>query len=347
MKGNKKEPARTYLFRISPEAAPQISHLVELTEKQSLHDLHKVLHLSFGLKGKNLYAFYLSGKRFDQETEYGGPSSGTPRKAIKSVLSKLPLEKGKPFLYLVDFKNEVCFRIEWVDGKTTLPRTSYPRVVEKDGELPVSEETPLEEHLPEALKKWAQRIVPAIQIWLMNRAKPRGPKDLQQAYALLKETQEVLEKLGPETWPLLEHLTEMLLVDWLLSLPADLVRRGMAEEALKVCEDFSVYADKRYFLCEKALVYAHLGRRQRALEQIRETLTSFPEDRRVITKSAEAFWKLDQAGQAERLFRKALDMAEDDINDREHILEKLVAMLKEYERDEEVTELIRTELDRG
>ena len=139
----------------------------------------------------------------------------------------------------------------------------------------------------------------------------------------------------------------MHLVDWILSLPADFTRRGMPEEALQVCDDFSAYADKRYFLCEKALVYAQVGRKQRALEQIRENLTAFPHDLRVITKTAEAFWKLDQAGQAERLFRKALDMAEDDINEREYILEKLVAMLREHERLEEVAELIRAELDRG
>jgi len=346
MKGKKKEPAKTYLFRISLEAAPQPSRVVELTEKQTLHDLHKTLLHSFGIRGKNLYAFYLSGKRLDLETEYGGPSSSTARKAIKSPLGKLPLERGKPFLYLLDYKNEICFRIEWIDEQTTAPKTSYPRVVEKEGELPEAE-PPLEDSLPEPVKKWAQRVAPAIQSRILNRAKPRGPKDVQQDYGLLKETQEVLEKLGPEIWPLLEHLTEMLLVDWILSLPADLAKRGMAEEALKVCDDFSVLADKRYFLCEKALVYAQMGRRQRALEQIRENLTSFPEDRRVINKAAEAFWRLDQAGQAERLFRKALDMAEDDINDREHILERLVAMLKEHERDEEMIELIRTELDRG
>jgi hypothetical protein len=346
MKARRKEPLRTFIFRVCPEATPQVWRTVELTEKHTLHDLNKALHQAFGMKGKNLYAFYLSGKRLDIETEYGGPSSNTPRKAIKTPLNKAGLEKGKAFLCLYDFRRENCFRIEWIDEQLTQPKTSYPRVIEKAGE-PETDDPALEEIIPEPLRKWAQKVSPVVHIWTLNPQKSRGPKEVQQALALVKETREMLSKMGPEIWPVAEELAGMHLVDWILSLPADFTRRGMPEEALQVCDDFSAYADKRYFLCEKALVYAQVGRKQRALEQIRENLTAFPHDLRVITKIAEAFWKLDQAGQAERLFRKALDMAEDDINERERILEKLVAMLREHERLEEVAELIRTELDRG
>ena len=346
MKGKKKEPLRTFVFRVSPEDTTAVWRIIELTEKQTLHDFHKILQQSFGFRGKNLYAFYLSGKQWDSETEYGGPSAGTPRKSIKAILEKLELEKGETFRYVLNFKKERWFQIEWIEEETTVPKVSYPRVTEEEGEL-APEAPPLEEILPDPLRKWSQKINPVIEIWIATRPKPRGPKDVQQALALLKETQDLLTKSGPEVWHLMEEAAGMLLTDWLLSLPADFTRRGFHDEAIKLCDDFAPFADRHYFLCEKALVFAHRGRKQSALQQIRENLTRFPEDTRVVTKSAEAFWKLEEAGHAERLFRKALDMADDDINDREKILEKLVAMLEENERMEEVVELIRSELDRG
>ena len=64
-------------------------------------------------------------------------------------------------------------------------------------------------------------------------------------------------------------------------------------------------------------------------------------------KAAEAFWKLNEIGHAERLYRAALDLAADDIYERELVLEGLIAMLEEHERSEEATELLRSELDRG
>ena len=143
MRGKSKEPVRTLLFRASPEGTPAVWRIIEIAEKQTLHDLHKVLCNAFELKGKHLYAFYLSGKRWDADTEYGGPSAGTPRKAIKALLSKLEFEKGKVLLYLFNFTKETGFKVEWIDEQTTVAKTSYPRVLEAEGDLP-EEETPLE-----------------------------------------------------------------------------------------------------------------------------------------------------------------------------------------------------------
>jgi len=44
--------------------------------------------------------------------------------------------------------------------------------------------------------------------------------------------------------------SELLLVDWLLSLPSAMARRGLAQEALKLCDTFAEYADEAYFLSE-------------------------------------------------------------------------------------------------
>jgi tetratricopeptide (TPR) repeat protein len=164
---------------------------------------------------------------------------------------------------------------------------------------------------------------------------------------LVAGIQKQLDAGDREAWCLLEEATDFLLVDWLLSLPADLSRRNMTEEAFAICETFSPYSDEIYFQCERALLLAHMGRREKALGQIRANLTKSPDNPQVVAKSAEAFWKLEEVGHAERLFHKALDLAADDLNAREKILVKLLAMLEEHERSEEAIELVQSEMDRG
>lgn len=347
MKGKKKkEPGRTFVLRVSLEDVPGVWRVIELTAKHTLHHLHTSLKRAFGVRRDNLYSFYLSGKPWDTDTEYGGPGTSTSRKANKAEIGKLGLEKGRAFLYINDFERERWFGVELMDEKLEVPKTTYPQVIEEEGTLP-PREIPFRDSLPKSTQRWAQKIVPILETWALARTKSRGPKEVQQARELLKETYQELQKRGPDTWHLMEEATGMLLPDWLLSLPLDFEKRGYGEEAIKLCETFADFADKPYFLCEKALVFAQTGRRGRALEQVRENLTQYPDNPRTVTKSAEAFWKLEEIGPAERLFRKALDLAADDINERERVLAKLVAMLEENERTEEVTELIQSELDRG
>ena len=102
---------------ITPEGKPRIWRTVELTKKHTLHHLHTVLQKSFELKGKHLYAFYMSGKEWDTETEYGGPSAGSSRKANKAELGKLPLERGRSFLCVCNFAREQRFSVEWKEER--------------------------------------------------------------------------------------------------------------------------------------------------------------------------------------------------------------------------------------
>jgi tetratricopeptide (TPR) repeat protein len=346
MARKKKEPDKTLVFRITPEGKPRSWRTVELTRKHTLHHLHTVLQKSFELKGKHLYAFYMSGKEWDAETEYGGPSAGSSRKANKAELGKLPLERGKSFLCVCDFETEQRFSVEWKEEREANPKLTYPLVLEGEGELPPLK-APLLDSLNTPMKLLVQKLRSALVTWLSTRSKPRGPTELQTALDLVAGIKKQLEADSREAWCLMEETTDFLLVDWLLSLPADLARRNMTEEAFGICDTFSPYSDEIFFLCERALLLAHVGKREKALQQIRANLTTRPEDPRIVAKSAEAFWKLGEVGHAERLFRKALDLAPDDLNEREKILEKLLAMLEEHERSEEAIELVQSEMDRG
>lgn len=374
MKKQAKEPDSTFVFRITPDGQPRVWRTVELQEKQSLHHLHLAVQQAFSIKGRALYAFYLSGKRWDSDSEYGGPMAGSPKKAKKAILGKLPIEKGRPFLYLYHFEKEHWFDVEWTDQKKGEPKKSYPAVLEGEGELAPPPPS-FEELLPAYLKPLLHELKPKVFAWDPASTKPRSPREIQESKKLVEGLKKVLREKGDSAWPLLEEATGMVLADWLLSLPQDFVRRGLAEDALDLCDTFSRFGEDAYFRCEKALVLAAIDKKRKqkaALEQIQQVALRYPllaeeltkqvgflveaskdpalhlpEDARIWSKVAEFFWKIDHVGPAERFFRKALDLAADDIYERELILAKFVAMLEENERQEEAIELIRSELDRG
>ena len=346
MKSKKKEPGKTLVFRVTPEGMPRIWKTIELTEKQTLHHLHLALSKAYALKGDHIYAFYLSGKHWDGGTEYGGPSAGSPNKANKATLGSLTLEKNKPFLYIFNMMAAQWFTIEWTGTEKAQPKTTYPQLLEEEGELPPQPPS-LISSLPEPLKKLVKALKPAIDKWLLNPTKMRTNKEIQETLTLLNGIYKILDKRGEEAWHLLEEASGLLLVDWLLSIPMSLAKKNQAAEAIKLCDRFAPFADEIYFSCEKAMVLAQIGKREKSLEKVREHLTHFPSDPYVVAKAAEVFLLLNEVGHAERLFRKALDLTAENLNEREWILEKLLTLLEENERIDEAIEIVQTELDRG
>ncbi|MEW6439612.1 MAG: hypothetical protein AB1640_01635 [bacterium] len=346
MKKPQKEPERTFVFRVTPEGMPRVARTLEISEKQSLHHLHLAIQHAFSLRGKNLYAFYLSGRHWDPESEYGGPQAGSPRKAKKALLGKLAINRSRPFLYLLNFEKENWFEVEWMEERRAEPGRSYPLLLEAEGELPLPA-PPLEDALPPSLKSLVQGLKPVLFSYDPSVSKPRTPKEVQEAKTLVESIYKVMQEKGEDRWPLLEEATGMLLADWLLSLPQDFFKRGYTEEAVQLCDFFAQRCEPLYFQCEKALLLTQMGKRKSALEIIQEASSRSPDDPRMVAKAAEVFWKMEEIGPAERLFRRALDLAMDDLYERELILTKFVAMLEENERQEEAIELIRAELDRG
>ena len=344
--GGDTQPMRTFLFRIIPEAHQKVWRTVKMEAGQTLHALHLVIQQAFELKGNHMYAFYLSRRHWDVDNEYGGPASGSPRKAATTALGRLSLEKGRRFLYVFDFRTELWFEIEFIDEGEAVPKESYPLVIERYGECRMQAD-PHERQALGELKSILPRLIQSINNWQTSRPKARSQAVVAKDFQMVRKLYDVLKTRPEERWILLEEATDMMLVDWLLSLPSDMAARGMVEEAIQLCETFSVCAEKEYFLSEKALVLARAGRRDKAIQQVYENIAGVPRDSRVLAKAAEAFWKLNEIGHAERLYRAALDVAADDIYERELVIEGFVAMLEEHERSDEAIDLLRDELDRG
>ncbi len=132
--------ARTtlYRFRVKLQGRKDVWRRIEMTGDQTLHDLHEAIQEAFAWDDEHLYAFFLSGKPWDESTEYDSPYSGGERSAAKHRLEHLPLKSGKQFLYIFDFGEELRHEITLeaiLPGKAQRG-LDYPRITERQGTAP-------------------------------------------------------------------------------------------------------------------------------------------------------------------------------------------------------------------
>ena len=142
-----------YRFRVrilggwyAPENARDIWREIEIAANQTLGDLGETIPLAFDFDDPHLWAFFLSGKAWDPQTEYalhpdpeGFPDEGT-RSAHATRIPDVPLPGvtgKKEFLFLFDYGDEWHFGVKFLGTRDAVePRTRYPRVVAGQGEAP-------------------------------------------------------------------------------------------------------------------------------------------------------------------------------------------------------------------
>ena len=120
---------RTYVFHIVPERDPSVSRTIELLSSQTFADLHHAIQEHFALDDDHMYAFFMSGRAWDQS---GISSDGNPRIPLQQGGCK----PGKEFLYLFDFGDELRHRIRVESEGIKQEGVSYPRLVASVGEAP-------------------------------------------------------------------------------------------------------------------------------------------------------------------------------------------------------------------
>jgi hypothetical protein len=137
----------TYTFRVrilgggyAPPNAPQIWREIELASNQTLADLGEAIPEAFDFDDPHLWAFFLSGKPWDERTEYAldpqpSPFGGRrPKAADRLSIREVP---GKEFLYIFDFGDEWHFGVKLARTSDQLERGAHhPRVVARQGESP-------------------------------------------------------------------------------------------------------------------------------------------------------------------------------------------------------------------
>jgi hypothetical protein len=137
----------THTFRVrilggfyAPPHARQIWRELELTGDQTLGDLGEAIPLAFGFDDPHLWSFFLSGKPWDEATEYAlspspDPAGGGRRARAADQLRIRDVPAGKEFLFLFDYGDEWHFGVRLVrSGKAPNPGLRYPQVIASHGQ---------------------------------------------------------------------------------------------------------------------------------------------------------------------------------------------------------------------
>ena len=144
-------PIYTFRVRILPSfyAPPDCRNIrreIEIAANQTIYDLGEAIPLAFDFDDPHLWSFFLSGKAWDETTEYAmdmspdlfgdRPAHSARGTRIRDV--PLPGKTGKKeFLFLFDFGDQWEFGVKFLRTSDTIdPEAVYPRVVARQGESP-------------------------------------------------------------------------------------------------------------------------------------------------------------------------------------------------------------------
>ena len=170
----------TYTFRVrilggayAPPDGRQIWRELELTGDQTLGDLGEAIPLAFGFDDPHLWSFFLSGKPWDDATEYArspSPDDGRPARAADRLRIR-DAPAGKEFLFLFDYGDEWHFGVRLVrTAAAPEPGVRYPQVVASRGQAP-AQYPPVEDDWDEQpeddeefLAQWEQAETEAVEV---------------------------------------------------------------------------------------------------------------------------------------------------------------------------------------
>jgi hypothetical protein len=134
------EAAQTTLYRflVKLEWMKTVWRRIEMRGDQTLHDLHEAIQDAFDWDDDHLYAFFLSGKAWDQQTAYESPFGEGERSAAKYRLEHLSLQPGQQIAYIIDFGDELQHQIklEAIIPGGAQPGVEYPQITERHGDAP-------------------------------------------------------------------------------------------------------------------------------------------------------------------------------------------------------------------
>jgi len=128
--------SRTYAFRVVLKWDRKVWRIIEVRGDQSLHHLHQGIQEAFDWDDDHLYSFFMSGKRWDPNTEYAAPGAEGSPKANRVMICTLDIEPRRRFLYLFDYGDELLHDVWLVSVGPAADGVRYPRVVKSQGEAP-------------------------------------------------------------------------------------------------------------------------------------------------------------------------------------------------------------------
>lgn len=130
----------------SGEIEEEISRIIEITDKQTLYDLHMNIQNLFEWDNDHMFSFYLGEKLFDRENEYSANPLGEhidssygkqSKSAAETELRDLDLPMDFTFWYLFDYGDELVHKITVEKIREMKPEeTGFPKLINKKGKAP-------------------------------------------------------------------------------------------------------------------------------------------------------------------------------------------------------------------
>ncbi|MBU0684459.1 MAG: hypothetical protein ABIE25_06835 [Thermoplasmatota archaeon] len=133
-----------YSFKVSLHRRKDLYRTIAIGANNSLEDLHIAIQEAFDWDADHLYSFFLSGKLWDQDTEYTvlddefaldydlPPSRDTRKARIRD----LGLEVGAKFLYLFDYGDNHMFAVELIGRGKQVVKDELPTIIDQRGRSP-------------------------------------------------------------------------------------------------------------------------------------------------------------------------------------------------------------------
>ncbi len=318
---------RTYVFHIVPERAPSVSRTVELLASQTFRDLHHAIQQHFALDDDHMYAFFMSGRAWDQSGIF---SDGNPRISLQEGGCKA----GKEFLYLFDFGDELLHHIRVESEGTKQEGVSYPRLLASVGEAPEQyPDAEGEEYVPPELDAdllpLAEDLARACEDCFGAHSETELPcedcgefhEDLPEAdipVESLDHCVALLTRLGtelqsrPTQIDALDEFCDAMLMEWMESVFDTLQDGERAEDALRLHDLLSpvLGSEMESWLPERHFLLLSAGRKEEATAEMERLLSEHPESSDVLHSAIEFFRCVGDLEQSEACARKMVSLKE-------------------------------------
>lgn|GEM_PF-1035527 len=348
---------RIFRLSISPEDFPEVRRVIDFDGRHTLHDVHELMHstLSIG-DSDHLYAFFLSGRYWDRDSEYVDPRTDGAR-ADRAMLFRLKLRPGQEFVYLYDYGEEHRFSLTVVSVSEAPAPLLEPMIVESIGEAPVSPDGPDFEHegfddeqqdeqpegdreeqveepehrdpelreplkLAAAVLKQIDALDPAEEDTAMERARPQLRELAESTLAFLTAIDGRLKLLS-----VIDRECELELVQELLGIPRRLSEARETALAVDVAEALKFCAPDD-MNGEVAIAYAAAGERERALARVLTNLETATEPFIAENKAGDVYRALGEYDAAEAYYRRGMAIAQSPTDRQEAALHVASLMIE-------------------
>ena len=347
---------RIFRLSISPDDAPEVRRVIDFDGRDSLSDVHEMMRRTLKVGDHDhLYAFFLSGRYWDQSSEYVDPRSHGKR-ADQALLFRLRLQTGQRFVYVYDFGEEHRYSLSVVSVTEAEAPLLSPVLIESVGDAPLpsdgfafdasEDDEESEEDDEEGETDRALKVPLALAAAVVEQAKALDdlPED-----ASAGETRTLLRKLGEAALAyalgLEGNLRSLAAVDrefdlsgTLLDLLVRLSENGEADLAVRIAQALEFGAPDN-MKGEIALAYARAGDRDRALSQVLTNLETAEEPFVAEYKAGDVYLELAEPDAAEAYYRRSLSLAETASDRREATL-RIASLMIDSGREAEAAAFV-------